>query len=49
MGVKQNMIVYHTANKAQKVESLKLRWRMTYTLAGEAKADTGDVAEFFLA
>lgn len=48
MGVKQNMIVYHTANKAQKVESLKLRWRMTYTLAGEAKADTGDVAEFFL-
>ncbi|KAH7018076.1 VHS domain-containing protein [Microdochium trichocladiopsis] len=48
-GVQQNMVVSHAANATQKVEGLKLRWRMTYTLGGEAKAETGDIAEFFLA
>lgn len=43
------MQVWHLGDRTRKVESIKLRWRMSYKLAGETKTEMGDVAEFKLA
>lgn len=43
------MEVYHTGDRSKKVESIKLRWRMSYQVGGELKNEMGDVAEFSLA
>ncbi|KAJ1324056.1 ADP-ribosylation factor-binding protein GGA [Microdochium nivale] len=48
-GVTQNMQVWHAGDKSRKVESLKLRWRLSYTLGGETKTEMGDVTEFSIA
>ncbi|KAI1863563.1 hypothetical protein JX265_008780 [Neoarthrinium moseri] len=48
-GVTQAMQVWHTGDKSRKVESIKLRYRVSYNIGGEAKAEMGDVAEFALA
>lgn len=48
-GIQQSMEVYHTGDRNKKVESIKLRWRMSYQLGGELKSEVGDIAEFRLA
>lgn len=48
-GVTQMVDVYHAGNKAAKVESVKMRWRATYKVGGEAKNEMGEVPEFSIA
>ncbi|KAI0150783.1 ADP-ribosylation factor-binding protein GGA2 [Xylariaceae sp. FL1272] len=48
-GVRQAMQVWHAGDKTKKVESAKLRWRVSYTLGGEEKQETGQVPEFGIA
>ncbi|KAL7790323.1 VHS domain-containing protein [Trichoderma ceciliae] len=48
-GVTQEVEVWHTGNKNQRVESVKLRWRASYKVGEEMKNETGEIAEFSLA
>ncbi|KAK8085665.1 VHS domain-containing protein [Apiospora hydei] len=48
-GVTQNMQVWHAGDKSKKVETIKLRWRVSYKLGSETKNEMGDVAEFGIA
>ncbi|KAM0511578.1 hypothetical protein ACHAPE_009728 [Trichoderma viride] len=48
-GVTQEVDVWHTGNKNQRVESVKLRWRASYKVGEEVKNETGEIAEFSLA
>ena len=48
-GVTQAIEVSHAGNKIMKVDGIKLRWRASYKLAGEAKQDVGEIPEFNLA
>ncbi|KAK7932278.1 hypothetical protein PG985_002990 [Apiospora marii] len=48
-GVTQNMQVWHAGDKTKKVETIKLRWRVSYKLGSETKNEMGDVAEFGIA
>ncbi|KAI0121693.1 VHS domain-containing protein [Xylariales sp. AK1849] len=48
-GVTQSMQVWHSGDRNRKVESVKLRWRVSYKLGNETKTEMGDVAEFGLA
>ena len=48
-GVTQEVDVWHAGNRAQKVESVKLRWRATYKVGGEQKNETGEIPEFSIA
>ncbi|KAH6606214.1 vhs domain-containing [Trichoderma cornu-damae] len=48
-GVTQEVDVWHTGNKSQRVESVKLRWRASYKVGEEAKNEMGEIAEFSLA
>lgn len=41
--------VWHTGDRSRKVESIKLRWRVAYKVAGEIKTEMGEIAEFSLA
>ncbi|KAH6638562.1 VHS domain-containing protein [Truncatella angustata] len=48
-GVTQNMQVWYTGDRSRKVESIKLRWRMSYKLGAETKTEVGTIPEFGLA
>ncbi|KAG9250605.1 VHS domain-containing protein [Emericellopsis atlantica] len=48
-GVTQMVNVYHAGNKAAKVDGVKMRWRATYKVGGEAKNEMGEVPEFSIA
>ncbi|KAK3985622.1 VHS domain-containing protein [Cladorrhinum sp. PSN332] len=49
-GVKQAIKVWHTGgNKKQKVETIKLRWRVSYKVGSEVKQEMGEIAEFTVA
>ena len=48
-GVTQTIEVSHAGNKTKRVEGIKLRWRASYKLAGEAKQDVGEIPDFPLA
>lgn len=49
-GVTQAMQVVHAgADAGKKVESIKLRWRVAYTLGSEAKTEMGEIPEFAIA
>ncbi|KAK8014854.1 hypothetical protein PG990_008150 [Apiospora arundinis] len=48
-GVTQNMQVWHAGDKTKKVETIKLRWRVSYKIGSETKNEMGDVAEFGIA
>jgi hypothetical protein len=48
-GVTQSIQVWHLNDRNRKVESVKLRWRVSYKLGSETKTEMGDVAEFGLA
>ncbi|KAK4653600.1 ARF-binding protein [Podospora pseudocomata] len=45
-GVKQEVKVWRSGDKLQKVEKIKLRWRVSYKLNGEVKNEMGEVPEF---
>ncbi|KAG6004010.1 hypothetical protein E4U21_001514 [Claviceps maximensis] len=49
-GITQQVDVWHSGNRAQRVESVKLRWRATYKVGGtEQKNETGEIPEFSIA
>lgn len=48
-GVTQAIQVWHAGDTTRKVDSARLRWRVSYRLGGETKAETGEVPEFSIA
>ncbi|EPE05247.1 vhs domain-containing protein [Ophiostoma piceae UAMH 11346] len=48
-GVVQSLEVWHANDKTRKVDSVKMRWRLSYRVGSETKAEQGEVAEFDLA
>lgn len=48
-GVTQAMDVWHAGDKTRKVESIRLRWRISYKVGAEVKSEMGDIPEFSLA
>jgi len=48
-GITQSVNVWYTADKTKKVESVKLRWRVSYKVGAEAKAEMGEIPEFSVA
>ncbi|EGO55397.1 hypothetical protein NEUTE1DRAFT_131168 [Neurospora tetrasperma FGSC 2508] len=48
-GITQSVNVWYTADKTRKVESVKLRWRVSYKVGAEAKAEMGEIPEFSVA
>ncbi|KAK5995738.1 ADP-ribosylation factor-binding protein GGA2 [Cladobotryum mycophilum] len=48
-GVTQEVDVWHTGNKALRVESVKLRWRASYKVGAELKNEMGEINEFSIA
>lgn len=48
-GVTQNMQVWHLSDRNRKVQSIKLRWRISYKVGSEVKTEMGDVPEFSIA
>ncbi|KAI2469118.1 VHS-domain-containing protein [Annulohypoxylon bovei var. microspora] len=48
-GVTQSVQVFHAGDRAKKVESIKLRWRVAYTLGADQRSETGEIPEFSLA
>ncbi|KAI1249464.1 hypothetical protein MGN70_009077 [Eutypa lata] len=48
-GVTQAIQVAHAGNVNNRVESIKLRWRVAYTLGSEAKTEMGEIPEFGIA
>jgi len=41
--------IWHAGATDKKVESIKLRWRLSYKVGGDAKQEMGEVPEFALA
>ncbi|KAI1385191.1 VHS-domain-containing protein [Hypoxylon trugodes] len=48
-GVTQTVEVYHAGDRVRKVETIKLRWRVSYTLGAEQRSETGEIPEFGIA
>jgi ADP-ribosylation factor-binding protein GGA len=48
-GVTQTVNVWHAGDRNRKVESIKLRWRVSYKIGGEKMNDVGEIPEFGLA
>ncbi|KAK0611607.1 VHS domain-containing protein [Immersiella caudata] len=48
-GITQSISVFRTNNKAEKVQSIKLRWRVSYKVGGEVRNEMGEIPEFSLA
>ncbi|KAK2003036.1 VHS domain-containing protein [Colletotrichum falcatum] len=48
-GVTQFVEVWHAGDKNRKVESLKLRWRISYKVGAESKNEMGEIPEFSIA
>lgn len=48
-GITQNAQIWVAGDRSKKVEKVKLRWRLNYSVGGEAKVEMGDVSEFGLA
>jgi len=43
------MSVWRTGNKSEKVQAIKLRWRVAYKVASKQTNETGEIPEFTLA
>jgi hypothetical protein len=41
--------VWHAGNRDKKVDAIKLRWRLAYKVAGEARNEMGEIPEFSVA
>ncbi|KAL2144725.1 hypothetical protein VTI28DRAFT_8663 [Corynascus sepedonium] len=48
-GITQSIKVRHAGNHSQKVEAIKLRWRVSYKVGGELKQEMGEIPEFAVA
>lgn len=48
-GITQTVAAWHTGARDKKVESIKLRWRVSYKAGGVQKNETGEIPEFTLA
>ncbi|KAJ0168036.1 putative ADP-ribosylation factor-binding protein C25H2.16c [Colletotrichum tanaceti] len=48
-GVTQFVEVWHAGDKNRKVQSLKLRWRISYKVGAESKNEMGEIPEFSIA
>lgn len=48
-GVRQSVRVWHAGSRDRKVESARLRWRVSYRLAGEVRQEMGEIPEFSIA
>ncbi|KAI6088297.1 VHS-domain-containing protein [Hypoxylon rubiginosum] len=48
-GVRQDVEAFHAGDKSKRVETIKLRWRVSYTLAGKLERETGEIPEFGIA
>lgn len=48
-GVKQHILVKHAGDESKKVESVRLRWRVSYKLGDEVKSEMGEIPEFAIA
>ncbi|KAL2151269.1 hypothetical protein VTH82DRAFT_6367 [Thermothelomyces myriococcoides] len=48
-GITQSIKVRHAGNPTKKVESIKLRWRVSYKVGGELKQEMGEIPEFTVA
>ncbi|KAL7620083.1 ARF-binding protein [Parahypoxylon ruwenzoriense] len=49
VGVTQSVEVFHAGNHARRVDSIKLRWRVAYTLGTESRSEMGEIPEFSVA
>ncbi|KAI0010691.1 VHS-domain-containing protein [Xylariaceae sp. FL0662B] len=45
-GVTQAIQVWQAGDRTRRVESVRLRWRVSYTLGTETRNETGDIPEF---
>lgn len=48
-GVTQAISVFHAGNQTEKVKAIKLRWRVSYKVGEETKAEMGEIPEFGIA
>jgi len=48
-GVTQKIQVFRAGNRSQRVESIKLRWRVSYKVGGDLKQEMGEISEFSVA
>jgi len=48
-GVTQHSRVWHAGDRSRRVEGVKIRWRVSYRVGGEARSETGEVPEFGVA
>lgn len=48
-GVTQAIQVWHAGDTTRKVDSARLRWRVSYRWGAETKAETGEIPEFSIA
>ncbi|KAI0425766.1 ADP-ribosylation factor-binding protein GGA2 [Xylaria sp. FL1042] len=48
-GVTQAIQIWHAGEPARKVESARLRWRVSYKWGAETKAEMGEIPEFSIA
>ena len=48
-GVTQHSRVWHAGDRSRRVEGVKMRWRVSYRVGGEARSETGEVPEFGVA
>lgn len=47
--MRQNIVVCHAGDESKKVESIRLRWRVSYKVGEEVKAEMGEIPEFSIA
>ena len=45
----QKIQVFRAGNRSQRVESIKLRWRVSYKVGGDLKQEMGEISEFSVA
>ncbi|KAI4859514.1 VHS-domain-containing protein [Hypoxylon rubiginosum] len=49
-GVRQDVEVFHAGDRSKRVDTIKLRWRVSYALAGgRLERETGEIPEFGIA
>ncbi|KAL2016880.1 hypothetical protein VTK56DRAFT_2880 [Thermocarpiscus australiensis] len=48
-GVTQPISVWHAGSRERRVEAVKLRWRVSYKVAGELRQEMGEIPEFNVA
>ncbi len=48
--MRQDVEVFHAGDRSKRVDTIKLRWRVSYALAGgRLERETGEIPEFGIA